>query len=340
MSRRVTYVLLAIGISVLVLMVMHLGFATIAENVEKVSWRFLPIVAVWGIVYACNAWAIYLLIDHQRESVSFRAVLQATISSFAINYITPFLNLGGEPYRAAVLKPYIGGRRAVSAVVSYNIVRMMGHCLFWLFTGVVAIVALPMSAAGLWSMIGVLAVVLALFLLLAALQRHGFLESAWGRLRILFGRGARSRWFEAKALALGEVDERLRSVYAENPSGFAKAIAIETVSRLIATWEFVFIMEAVYGAPSYRDALMLNGASSLVLNIFFFIPFELGAREGSLYMTLHLIGYTADLGIFVGLINRARELVWIAIGLALMPLGPGQLDRWKRISLSQVEDNA
>jgi hypothetical protein len=91
--------------------------------------------------------------------------------------------------------------------------------------------------------------------------------------------------------------------------------------------------------PSYRDALLLNGASSLVLNLLFFVPFELGTREGSLYMILNLIGYSADFGIFIGLINRARELVWILIGLALMPLGPGQLERWKRISLNQVEEN-
>jgi hypothetical protein len=267
-------------------------------------------------------------------------VLVATISSFAINYITPFLNLGGEPYRAAMLKPYIGGHRAVSAVVSYNIVRMMGHCFFWIFAGLTAVVFMPMSAVALVLLCAALCAIAGLIVGFAALQKHGFLERLWMVLGFLFRGGRRREWFDTKRAALREIDFRIRTVYAENPAGFAKAIAVEAVSRLIATWEFVFIMQAMWGAPSYRDALLLNGVSSLVLNILFFIPFELGTREGSLYLILNWIGYTADLGIFVGLINRARELVWILIGLSLIPLGPRLAGRQKRVSLRQAEENS
>ncbi|HLP17561.1 MAG TPA: lysylphosphatidylglycerol synthase transmembrane domain-containing protein [Bacteroidota bacterium] len=340
MNRRFTLVLMVIGLGVLASMVMHLGVGAILANVDKVKWWFVPIVGIWGIVYACNAWAIYILIGQKHEGLTFVSVLLATVSSFAINYITPFLNLGGEPYRAAVLKPIIGGHRAVSAVVSYNIVRMMGHCVFWLCAGVIAIVWVPMSPTALLLLSILLFGILGLFLAFAMMQKHGFLERIWMRFARFFSVGKRRTWFEAKAMALHDIDARMKIIYSENPKAFKKAIAVETVSRLIATFEFVFIMEGIWGHPSYRDALLLNGASSLVLNMLFFIPFELGTREGSLILTLHLIGYQAELGIFIGLINRARELVWILIGLALMPFGPERAGGAKRISLREVEEHS
>ena len=48
------------------------------------------------------------------------------------------------------------------------------------------------------------------------------------------------------------------------------------------------------------------------------MPFELGTKEASLYLVLDSIKLSAGVGIYIGLINRLRELFWILIGLLLI----------------------
>jgi hypothetical protein len=48
------------------------------------------------------------------------------------------------------------------------------------------------------------------------------------------------------------------------------------------------------------------------------MPFELGTREGGLFLVMQTIGYPPGIGIVIGLVNRLRELVWLFIGLTFM----------------------
>ena len=48
------------------------------------------------------------------------------------------------------------------------------------------------------------------------------------------------------------------------------------------------------------------------------MPFELGTREGSLYLVLDSVKLSAGIGIYIGIINRVREFFWILVGLLLI----------------------
>ena len=60
--------------------------------------------------------------------------------------------------------------------------------------------------------------------------------------------------------------------------------------------------------------------TSLFANLLFFIPLQLGGREGGFMMSASGLAMTASSGIFVALIVRIRELIWTAIGLLLIKL--------------------
>jgi hypothetical protein len=69
---------------------------------------------------------------------------------------------------------------------------------------------------------------------------------------------------------------------------------------------------------SFGAAFLIGGFSSLVVNLFFFMPFNVGSKEGGLYVIFAALGLPAHLGIAAAVISRIRELTWIAIGLILV----------------------
>ena len=50
----------------------------------------------------------------------------------------------------------------------------------------------------------------------------------------------------------------------------------------------------------------------------FFVPFELGTKEGAHYLLFGLLGLDPALGVYTAMVSRARDLVWIAFGLSLV----------------------
>ena len=58
--------------------------------------------------------------------------------------------------------------------------------------------------------------------------------------------------------------------------------------------------------------------ASLFASVVFFLRRRVGGREGGFLMSAKGLALTADAGIFVALLVRIRELLWTAIGLALI----------------------
>ena len=73
---------------------------------------------------------------------------------------------------------------------------------------------------------------------------------------------------------------------------------------------------------SFWDAIFVLAFSSLIGNLLFFLPMQLGAREGGLLLIVKMLNLSAPgLGIFTSLYTRVRELVWIFIGVSLVKFG-------------------
>ena len=72
---------------------------------------------------------------------------------------------------------------------------------------------------------------------------------------------------------------------------------------------------------SYAKAFLIGGMSTAILNLFFFVPYELGSREGGMYLIFNLLGLEPGWGVYAVIVNRLREVLWIGAGLALLPLG-------------------
>ena len=83
-------------------------------------------------------------------------------------------------------------------------------------------------------------------------------------------------------------------------------------------FEFFIIARAIGHPVGFGTAFLIGGFSSLIVNLFFFMPFNVGSKEGGLYVIFAALGLPSRLGVAAAVVSRLREIIWISIGLLLV----------------------
>ncbi len=317
------------GLIALGIMVYNLGLDTIFNNIKETGWWFVAIIGIWFVVYLLNAWSWQVILrDKQTPDVSFWNILKPTISGYAINYITPVVALGGEPYRILEMRQHVGGQKAASSVVLYGMMHIMSHFLFWLTAAVLMIVYSKSSYAIVITAIVTAALCIAAMAFFLKAYRKGLLMKSL-RIggKIPYVKKAVQRIDGAQLEKIADTDSRIAHLYTYRRADFYKSLFIEYASRIVSCLEVYFIVLALGLNLNFIDAVIVIAVSSLIANILFFAPLQLGTREGGFLLAFQGMALSSGLGVYVSLITRIRETFWIMIGLLLMHGAPQKAKR-------------
>ena len=71
----------------------------------------------------------------------------------------------------------------------------------------------------------------------------------------------------------------------------------------------------------FVQSLIILAFTSLFANLLFFIPLQLGGREGGFAMVVSNLGMTIQVSMSISIISRVREIFWTSLGLLLMKVG-------------------
>lgn len=313
---------------VVMLLTFHVSAAQIAQMIRQTGIIFPACVVLWFVIYIMNAVAWRIIINHRGAGckVPFAPVLRMTISGFALNYTTPFGLMGGEPYRIMELSPYTGVERATSSVVLYVMMHIYSHFWFWM-SGVILYVFLHIAQPERYmlSMPLIAAFVLfaAVFVLVLYLfgkgYRNGFLQKFLGALGKcpLIGKFF-SRFSEKNGQRITEIDRQIADLHSCGKSAFFGSLFLEFAARAAGCLEYWMIMCNLLPQSTYFDAYLIVAFSSLFSNILFFIPMQMGSKEGSVAMASSGLDLGGPVGLFTALVSRVREALWIIIGVGLM----------------------
>lgn len=318
MSRRWRIGLFLAGVLIYALILRAVGIRPLLDHLATAGWSLLPVLGVYAVTYACYNGAWLLLLADEPRRPGFFASYAITTAAFGINYLTPIVNAGGEPYRAAATAAWTGTRRATGATVLYYLLHALSSFALWLAALVAGLVVLPRTAWHLSGIVALTAGVLALAALVLAAHRDGVLERLLDLLHRLPLLGRAAAALERHRDSLAAMDQQIRRFWHERPGRFAAAFGLECLGRAIQVTEFWFICRGVGIPVTYTEALFIGGLAALALNLFFFMPFELGSKEGSLIGLFLALGHAAPLAVYASVVSRLRELVWIGIGLVLI----------------------
>lgn len=318
MSRKLQAGLFVLGAAVFAYLVAQTGVGRLADDAARTGWLIVPIVCLFALVYACSARAWQLTMKTDPAKPSWWRTYAILVSSGALNVLTPLVNLGGEPYRIAAVTPWIGKRRAAGSVILHRMLHTLGYVMVWLTALGLAFVLLPPAAAPRLLLAVTGAVLLALIALLFFGHRRGVLERVldWMQ-RVPLIRRVAAR-LEPRRAVLVELDRQITDFYHRHPRRFFQAVGLEYLSRCIFMIELVIIAASLGVRLGYLQAFAIGGLEALLGNVLFFVPFELGSREGAFYVLFGLFGFDPQVGLYMSIVGRVREFVWIGLGLLLM----------------------
>lgn len=334
------------GVAAVVVMMLtfDVSFTQLWQHLCYAGYWMVPIVGIWFVVYAINAWSWRCVMqgnltdDDRRQGEripGFWRNLRLTITGYALNYATPVGGLGGEPYRIMELSKDMSNQHATSSVILYAMMHIFAHIWLWftsvfLYLALVLIGDLPLTPPVAIILTLIAAFCLIAFYVFAKGYKHGLVLKVLGWVGRIPGlKGWSRRFTERHRESLLNIDRQIAALHRQDKRAFYASLLLEYLSRIVQSLEILFMLllfdiDCGGGTTglllNFAHSILILAFTSLFANIIGFLPMQLGVQEGGFVLSIAALGLSAALGIFVSIICRVREIIWILIGIILMKM--------------------
>jgi hypothetical protein len=340
------FFILGVVACVVMLLTFDVSFVELWQHLCHAGYWLIPIIGIWLVVYGLNAMAWLSIIkgnckgdDTLTAKLSSRPffwrIYRLTVTGYALNYATPVGGLGGEPYRIMELSKDIDTQHATSSVILYAMMHFFAHFWFWfisifIYLALVAIGDLPITTA-----IGIILGIIVVFCLFAFYlfskgYKNGLVKYVLGVVSRIPGlKKWTLRFWARHSEAITNIDQQIAALYGQDTGAFYRSLVLEYSSRVVQSMEVMFML-LLFGIDcggglggltlTFLHSILIVSFTTLFANLIGFLPMQLGVQEGGFVLSIAALGLSAALGIFVSIICRVREIIWIAIGMALMKL--------------------
>lgn len=320
MKKKYQNAFFLFGIILMALMATQLDYRQVWQALQHAGYWFVAVMALWLGLYLFNTTSWYLIIKAGgKTDINFLWLYKITVSGFALNYATPGGLMGGEPYRIMVLAPKIGTERASSSVILFAMTHIFSHFWFWLLSIVLFVAFHPITVLT-GSLLGATLVFcgLGLWFFMSGYRKGLALRVMTLLKHLPWIKRKAEPFIETHREKLDEIDRQTAALHKQNRTTFILAVLSELTCRVCSALEVFFILKVLTPDVNFIDCILIIAFTTLFANMLFFIPLQLGGREGGFLMSAASLGFTASAGIFTALIVRIRELIWTGIGLLLI----------------------
>ena len=319
-AKNVFFILGALALGI---MIYTIGLDNIWRDMKQTGWWYVPIIGMWVIVYMINTLSLYIILrdgSQEAQQISFIRLFKLTISGFAINYVTPFGLMGGEPYKIIELQHDLGIQKSTSSILLGTMMRVVAHFIFWMVSIPLLLFLVPVLSDSVE--IGIMITTGTTFLLLLWAYRI-YTRGGVDRALIISSRlpfiGKKLRAYRAgNQEKINQMDELISDLYKNRKRDFFLSLSFEFLARILVCVEVILMMQAINQPITFGESVLIESLQSLISNLFFFMPMQMGAREGGFVIVYGILSIPLAYGVFVSISKRVRELFWTLIGVILI----------------------
>lgn len=313
-SARLRVLLLALGVGFLVFIVWQAGPRAVAARLGEIGprWPFVLLPSLVVMVADTVAWRYAF---SPGVPVGAAALLKARIAGEAINALTPTAYVGGEPVKAYLLAPGVPLAEGLSSAIVGRTLMTLAQVAFILAGIVVALGRFEGSRYFLAASVGLVALAAAGLGWLVVRQQRGFIA---GIVNTAARVGIRPKWVAERAAVIADLDTRIARVYREARGRLHLSAALYFLGWVVGTAE-TYLALVLMGLPvDLPTAFALEALSGMAKGAMFIIPGSLGGQEGAHALLFAGFGYPLAAAVSYSIIRRVREMLWAALGLAIL----------------------
>ncbi len=307
--RAIKAILLVLGITLLGTLVYRVGTEPILETLRRLAW--------WQFALVCLPYAAIMAADtlgwrfaFARDRAPFWRLFGARMAGEALNVVTAVGAVGGEAAKAWLVRRDVTYEESVPSIVIAKTTITMAQAVFLLAGLGLAWRTLPVGADVLRAMMWLLVVEVVAVGGFAGVQVSG-LVGRGGRVLKMFG--------VIKDAAYAEtLDRTLRDYYRTEWRRCGLSLGFHLVGWLLGALDAFIILWALGLGVPLATATIIEAFGSGVRFATFLVPANLGPSEAANAAAFAALGLGAGAGLAFSFVRRARQAVWIVLGLAVL----------------------
>lgn len=311
-KRFVPLGLTLLGIGLFLGLLLQVGLRAVFAELAPLRW-WLPVI--------CLPYLLVTLLDTagwhhsflpQTSVPLFGHLVAARLGGEAINLLTPFASVGGEPAKAALLRPHgVPFTDGLASVLIQKTIMTLAEAAF-ILGGVLLVPFLGFSKVEVATGVSGALLLLAGTGGLLVLQRRGLFRLSVGLLKRL-----KTGWGQISTAEMTALDQAVSDYYA---SGRAR---LRSFSLFLAGWLAGVAETALFlwllGRPvPLETAVAIEALVQAARAIGFLIPASLGAQEGGTVLIFLAFRLGGESALAYSLLRRFREICFILTGLLIL----------------------
>jgi uncharacterized protein (TIRG00374 family) len=307
--RALKLVLLVLGLALIAVSVRRIGLTPVLETLARLTW--------WQLVVVCLPYAVITAVDtlgwrfaFPRGAAPFHRLYGARLAGEALNLVTAFGSVGGEAVKAWLIRRDVTYEESVPSVVIAKTTLTIAQALFLLIGLVLAWTTLATDSRVLGAMLWLLVVEVVAVAGFVGVQVAGIVGRA-GRLLEWFG--VLKRDDSAQRL-----DADLRDYYRQDWRRLSLSTGFHLAGWVLGAAEAYLILIFLEIPADVVTATVIEALGAGVRFATFLVPASIGAFESANAAAFEAMGLGAGAGLAFSFVRRARQLVWIGIGLLVL----------------------
>ena len=307
--RALKLVLLVLGIAAIVYAIHRIGWAPILEALARLTW--------WQLALVCLPYAVITAVDtlgwryaFPRDPAPFLRLGGARLAGEALNLVTALGSMGGEAVKAWLIRRDVTYEASVPSVVIAKTTLTIAQALFLLIGVALAWRLLATDSRVISAMVWLLVVEIAAVAGFVGVQVVGIVGRA-GRLLQWFGVVQRQDYAQ-------RLDAALRDYYRRDWRRLSLSTGFHLAGWLLGALEAYLILFFLAIPADLVTATVIEALGAGVRFAAFLVPASLGAFESANAAAFEAMGLGAGAGLAFSFVRRARQVVWIGIGLVVL----------------------
>jgi len=302
------------GLLLLIYLISRVGVAAVLTQLSRFGPWFLVIVGLGFAWLFLQAWAWHAIQRAHFRPVPLGRLFLVKIISDALNTLLPSANVGGDAARAFLIRGHVPLKEGLPGIIVDKTVEAFASALFLASGFLLSLLLLDLPnwmtvAAAVCLLVTGIGVVL-----LVTVQRKGALWTLNGVAKIFPRAG---RFAAGRERHIRDLDANLRVLHGGLGGWTVAATALHFAARVLGAVEVLVIMNVLGAALSALQALFISTGVTLINTAFFIVPGQFGVAESAHVLAVQTLGYSAALGLSLGIIRRIRKLATATVGLIL-----------------------